>query len=73
MAVVRDGRVCDAGDMLSRPRNDRVIAGVCAGVARRFGITSSTVRIITVLAVLFGGLSVAVYVVLWIVMPSDDY
>ncbi|MBG6053752.1 phage shock protein PspC (stress-responsive transcriptional regulator) [Salinibacterium sp. CAN_S4] len=59
--------------MLSRPRNDRVIAGVCAGVARRFGIAPSTVRIITVLAVLFGGLSVAVYVVLWIVMPSDDY
>jgi phage shock protein C len=59
--------------MLSRPRNDRVIAGVCAGVARRFGITPYTVRVITVLAVLFGGLSVAVYVVLWIVMPSDDY
>ncbi|MDJ0335619.1 PspC domain-containing protein [Salinibacterium sp. G-O1] len=59
--------------MLSRPRNGRVIAGVCAGVARRFDVTPATVRVVTVLGVLLGGLPVAVYVVLWIVMPSDDY
>ncbi|GGL01145.1 PspC family transcriptional regulator [Salinibacterium xinjiangense] len=56
-----------------RPRDGRVIAGVCAGVARRFDITAYTVRVITLLAVLFGGLNVSVYVVLWIVIPSDDY
>ncbi|WP_309616039.1 PspC domain-containing protein [Salinibacterium sp.] len=59
--------------MLSRPRTGRVIAGVCAGVARRFDMTATTVRVITVASVLLAGLPVAVYVVLWIVMPSDDF
>ena len=59
--------------MLSRPKTGRVIAGVCAGVARRFDITPSTMRVITVVGVLLGGLPIAVYVVLWIVMPSDNY
>ena len=59
--------------MLSRPKHGRVIAGVCAGVARRFDLTPTTVRVITVVGVLLGGLPVAVYIVLWIVMPSDDY
>lgn len=57
---------------LARPRHDRVIAGVCAGVARRFGLGSNTVRILTVLGVLFAGLSVWAYILLWIVMPLDD-
>lgn len=59
--------------MLSRPRTGRVFAGVCAGVARRFDMTATTVRVITVVCVLFAGLPVAVYVVLWIVMPSDNF
>ncbi|MDT0158326.1 PspC domain-containing protein [Microbacterium sp. ARD32] len=56
---------------LVRPRQDRLIAGVCSAVARRFGISSTTVRIITVLAVLFAGLSLWAYVLLWIVIPNE--
>ncbi len=36
-------------------------------------MTATTVRVITVASVLLAGLPVAVYVVLWIVMPSDDF
>jgi phage shock protein C len=49
-----------------------MIAGVCAGVARRFDMSATTIRVITVVCVLLAGLPVAVYIVLWIVMPSDD-
>ena len=56
---------------LVRPRQGRVVAGVCAGLARRFGVTPTTVRIITVLLVLFAGLSIWAYVLLWIVMPNE--
>lgn len=56
---------------LVRPRNDRVIAGVCAALARRFGMKASTVRLLSVILVLFAGLSLWAYVLLWIVIPNE--
>jgi phage shock protein PspC (stress-responsive transcriptional regulator) len=53
-----------------RPRNGRVIAGVCAAVANRFGWDPTLVRVLTVVASLFAGAAVIVYVVLWIVVPE---
>ncbi|WP_344102509.1 PspC domain-containing protein [Myceligenerans crystallogenes] len=57
---------------LSRPRQGRMIAGVCAGVARRFGWGTTTVRVLTALSVLIPGPQVLAYIVLWVVMPNDD-
>ena len=56
---------------LVRPRKDRVIAGVCAALARRFGMKASTVRLLAVILVLFAGLSLWAYVLLWIVIPNE--
>lgn len=56
---------------LTRPRNDRVIAGVCSGIANRFGWQPRTVRIITALSVLLPGPQVVAYIVLWILIPQD--
>ena len=55
---------------LSRPRN-RVIAGVCAGLARRFGMSAGVVRLLFVLSILLPGPQVLAYIVLWILMPSE--
>lgn len=57
---------------LSRPRTGRVIAGVCAGVARRFGWNANTVRLLAVLSCLIPGPQFIIYVILWIVMPNDS-
>lgn len=57
---------------LARPRTDRVIAGVCSGLARRFGMKPLTVRILAVALVLFAGLSLWAYVLMWILMPNED-
>lgn len=57
---------------LVRPRQDRVIAGVCSAVANRFDISPTTARIITVLAVLFAGLSLWAYILLWIIVPNES-
>lgn len=57
---------------LVRPRHDRMIAGVCSAVARRFNLSPTVVRIATVLAVLFAGLSLWAYILLWIVVPNED-
>jgi phage shock protein C len=55
---------------LTRSSNDRIIGGVCGGLARYFNIDSAIVRLIFVLAVL-SGISPLVYLVLWIVMPEE--
>lgn len=49
-----------------------MFAGVCAGIAARFGWDVTLVRIVTVAAVLLLGLSVWAYVILWVIMPNDN-
>jgi phage shock protein PspC (stress-responsive transcriptional regulator) len=57
---------------LTRPRDGRWIAGVCAGLARRFGTSPSLVRLVFVLSCLLPGPQFLIYIVLWIMMPNDD-
>jgi phage shock protein PspC (stress-responsive transcriptional regulator) len=56
---------------LVRPRKGRFIAGVCAGLARRFGMPVALVRIIAIVALIFAGLPLWVYLVLWIIIPNE--
>ncbi|WP_179817363.1 PspC domain-containing protein [Allostreptomyces psammosilenae] len=55
---------------LSRPRQGRVIAGVCAGLADRFGISRTTMRVIFVASCLLPGPQVLLYLALWLLMPQ---
>ena len=57
---------------LVRPRGDRWIAGVCSGLARRFGMSSGVVRLIFVLSCLLPGPQVLIYLALWILMPNEN-
>lgn len=45
---------------------DSIIAGVCAGLAEYFGLDTSLVRIATLILILFGGLSLWIYIILWL-------
>lgn len=57
---------------LSRPREDRKIGGVCAGVARFLGIDVTLVRILFVVFTFWPpGVGLIVYIICWIVMPQD--
>lgn len=49
---------------------DAVIAGVCGGLAEYFGLDASLLRIATAILILFGGLSLWVYIILWILVPK---
>ncbi len=53
---------------LVRPRDGKVIAGVCAALADRFGLSRTLVRIAFVLFGLFG-VGEFVYIILWIIIP----
>lgn len=57
---------------LVRPRDHRMIAGVCAGLARRFGISANAMRLIFVISCLLPGPQFIIYIALWIVMPNED-
>ncbi len=58
---------------LVRPRDGRVLGGVCAGLGRRFGIAPWTARLLFVLLLLvIPGSQILVYPILWILMPSEE-
>ena len=56
---------------LIRPRGNRRIAGVCAGLARRSGMRPGTVRLLFVVSCLLPGPQFIAYLVLWALMPSE--
>ncbi|WP_093799381.1 PspC domain-containing protein [Streptomyces sp. Wb2n-11] len=56
---------------LVRPRNGRVIGGVCAALARRFGTSATTMRVIFVLSCLLPGPQFLLYLALWVFLPSE--
>jgi phage shock protein C len=55
-----------------RRSNDKMIAGVCAGLAEYFNVDAVLVRIIFVLLLLAGGPGFIIYIILWIVMPEAN-
>ncbi len=55
---------------LVRPRR-RVIAGVCAGLAARFGMSPTVVRLLFVLSCILPGPQFLIYIVLWVMIPSE--
>ncbi len=57
---------------LVRPREGRMIAGVAAGLADRFGMSRTTMRVIFVASMLLPGPQILIYLILWIVIPEGD-
>ena len=62
-----------AAQGLVRPRDGRVLAGVVAGLGRRFGIDPWPARLLFVLVLMvIPGSQILIYPVLWILMPAED-
>jgi phage shock protein PspC (stress-responsive transcriptional regulator) len=58
---------------LVRPREGRVLGGVCAGLGQRFGIAPWPARILFVLLLMvIPGSQILIYPILWILMPSEE-
>jgi phage shock protein PspC (stress-responsive transcriptional regulator) len=56
---------------LARPQRGRMIAGVCAALARRFDMKTWQVRVIFVLSCLLPGPQILLYLALWIILPAE--
>jgi phage shock protein PspC (stress-responsive transcriptional regulator) len=57
---------------LVRPTNGKVIAGVCAAIADRFGVGRTLVRVLAVISCLLPGPQFVLYIILWIAIPAEQ-
>ena len=58
---------------LYRSKSERMIAGVCGGLAEYFNIDSTIIRLLFVAAALFGGPGLILYLVMWILVPEEPF
>jgi phage shock protein PspC (stress-responsive transcriptional regulator) len=57
---------------LVRPQEGRVLAGVCAGLGRRFGLSPWVARLLFIaILMIVPGSQIIIYPILWILMPSE--
>ncbi|KRB78408.1 hypothetical protein ASE01_03815 [Nocardioides sp. Root190] len=65
------GSTTTTGRRLTRRSNNRMVAGVCGGIADHLGIDATIVRLLLVAAVVFGfGAGIVLYVAGWWLMPE---
>jgi len=57
---------------LIRSSDDRILGGVCAGLAEYFNLDPTLVRAVFVLVSLLGGSGLLAYLVLWLIMPVKE-
>ena len=55
-----------------RPREGRVLVGVCSGIANYFNIDPVIIRLLMVIFCLAGGSGVIAYIIAAIIIPGDD-
>jgi phage shock protein PspC (stress-responsive transcriptional regulator) len=58
---------------LKRSVKDMMIAGICGGLANYFDIDSTIVRLLFAFTVLFAGTGILAYLIMWIIVPKENY
>ena len=56
---------------LRRSRTSRSIAGICGGLGEYLGVDATPIRIVMLFLVLFGGMSLWVYIIMWLLIPEE--
>ena len=56
---------------LDRSRRNRMIGGVCGGLADYLGVDPTVVRVIMALVTFVGGMSIFVYLLMWLLIPEE--
>lgn len=55
---------------LYRSKQNRIIAGVCGGIAEQTGMKAVGVRVIFAILALFFGITIIVYILMWLILES---
>jgi phage shock protein C len=61
----------DSTRKLYRSKADRVLAGVCGGLAEYFNLDATLIRVLFVLLAVLGGAGLVLYVAMWIIVPNQ--
>ena len=62
-----------ANNTLARDTSNKVIAGVCSGIARRLGVSATLVRVVFLVSCALPGPQVFLYLVLWLLLPPAPH
>ncbi|AVM01247.1 PspC domain-containing protein [Gordonia iterans] len=65
------GAASSSNKRLTRSSSDKMLGGVCGGLARYFGVDATWVRIAFVASILLPGPQVLLYLLLWLIIPKD--
>ena len=57
--------------LLRRSRTNRSIAGICGGLAEYLGVDATPIRLVMLFLILFGGMSLWVYIIMWLLIPEE--
>ena len=57
---------------LVRIRQGRMVAGVCTGLGRYFGVDVNLVRLAFGVLTIFYGLGILLYLIAWVILPEED-
>ena len=61
----------DPSEKLYRSRTNRQVAGVCGGLAERFNVDVTLMRVLFIVLAIFGGAGIILYIAMWIVVPEQ--
>ena len=61
----------DPSEKLYRSRTNRQVAGVCGGLAERFNVDVTLMRVLFIVLAIFGGAGIVLYIAMWIVVPEQ--
>ncbi|MCK5022732.1 MAG: PspC domain-containing protein [Candidatus Aenigmarchaeota archaeon] len=59
------------GKRLYRSGSDRILGGVCGGIAEYLGVDPTIIRILWILGILAWGMGVILYILFWLVIPRN--
>lgn len=54
-----------------RSQDDQLLGGVCKGIANYFDVDVTIIRLVWLLAVVFGGMGVLAYIIAWVIIPEE--
>ncbi|HEU4909524.1 MAG TPA: PspC domain-containing protein [Propionibacteriaceae bacterium] len=55
---------------LYRSRSQRMLAGVCGGLAEYFNVDATLIRVLFLVLAVFGGSGLVIYIVMWLIVPD---
>jgi phage shock protein C len=55
---------------LYRSQSQRMLAGVCGGLAEYFNLDATLIRVLFLILAVFGGSGLVIYLVMWIIVPD---